>query len=80
MSDLLFRCTACEWHGTEAQIDRVNDPKPGSTAIWNVCSRCRDAEQFVNMCDEPGCNNEAGCGWPSDNGYRRTCGEHIPIA
>jgi hypothetical protein len=31
---------------------------------------------LLNMCDEPGCFKNAGCGWPSENGYRRTCGEH----
>lgn len=28
-------------------------------------------------CDEPGCHQQATCGWPdSAGGYRRTCGEH----
>jgi len=29
-------------------------------------------------CDEPGCSAIADCGWPSDAGYRRTCGHHMP--
>ncbi len=28
------------------------------------------------QCDEPGCNKQGTCGWPSDTGYRRTCSEH----
>jgi hypothetical protein len=28
------------------------------------------------MCDEKGCCEEAACGFPTDSGYRRTCGEH----
>jgi hypothetical protein len=31
------------------------------------------------QCDEPGCEKHAGCGWPSPNGYRRTCGQHMKI-
>lgn len=27
-------------------------------------------------CDEPGCYREVSAGFPTDNGYRRTCGEH----
>ena len=33
-------------------------------------------KETVGLCDEPGCYKDAGCGWPSKNGYRRTCGEH----
>lgn len=29
-------------------------------------------------CDELGCSAIASCGWPSDTGYRRTCGHHMP--
>lgn len=28
-------------------------------------------------CDESGCMDEATCGWPSEKGYRRTCGKHM---
>jgi hypothetical protein len=31
---------------------------------------------LLHMCDEPGCFKNAGCGWPSESGYRMTCGEH----
>ena len=31
---------------------------------------------LLHLCDEPGCFKNAGCGWPSENGYRWTCGEH----
>lgn len=33
-------------------------------------------KEFANVCDEPGCFRNASCGWPSDEGYRRTCYEH----
>lgn len=28
------------------------------------------------ICAEPGCLNDAGCGWSSPDGYRFTCGSH----
>lgn len=28
-------------------------------------------------CDVPRCGKWGNCGWPSKDGYRRTCGEHI---
>lgn len=31
---------------------------------------------FVGFCDEPDCFDDAGCGFPTDNGYRWTCYEH----
>ena len=34
----------------------------------------------IPRCDEPGCEKETSCGWPSDTGYRRTCGGHYRAA
>lgn len=30
----------------------------------------------LNMCDEPGCFDNASCGFPTETGYRRTCYNH----
>ena len=73
---MLFRCDECGWTGTQDDICVVSDPKEGSEAKWSICPQCRSAEQFTNMCDEPGCSREASCGFPSVSGYRRTCFEH----
>ena len=32
---------------------------------------------FLGMCDEPNCWNYSSCGWPTDEGYRHTCYEHM---
>lgn len=47
------------------------------------CPGCKDcSEGFGLLCDEPGCNQEAGAGWPTGNdddawgGYRQTCYRH----
>ena len=29
-------------------------------------------------CDEPGCRKRGTCGAPTEDGYRRTCGDHWP--
>lgn len=31
---------------------------------------------YLGICDEPGCFDSASCGWPSEQGYRRTCHKH----
>ncbi len=31
---------------------------------------------ILPRCDEPGCDAETSCGFPSPTGYRRTCGRH----
>ena len=33
-------------------------------------------KRLVGICDEPECYADAGCGFPSDNGYRWTCYKH----
>ena len=33
-------------------------------------------EGDLAVCDEPGCGNSAGSGWPSPGGYRHTCHIH----
>ena len=32
------------------------------------------------LCEWVGCFREAGCGTPTPDGYRMTCGEHVPQA
>jgi hypothetical protein len=37
-------------------------------------------KKLVGFCDEPECYEEAGCGFPTDDGYRWTCYEHSKFA
>jgi hypothetical protein len=39
-------------------------------------NKIESIKKLVGFCDEPECYNEAGCGFPTDNGYRWTCYEH----
>lgn len=34
---------------------------------------------LLGLCDEPNCYKHAGCGWPSDEGYRHTCHAHMKV-
>ncbi len=36
-----------------------------------------DAEALNRRCEEPGCENEATCGTPTPDGYKRLCGTHF---
>jgi len=40
------------------------------------CPNCKSIDSFWELCDEPGCNKAASSGWPSPQGYRRTCWLH----
>jgi hypothetical protein len=42
-----------------------------------IKSQFEKLKNDYNICDEPGCTETVSCGWPSENGYRRTCGEHM---
>jgi hypothetical protein len=55
------------------------------------CPHCDPRHEWpcptIPRCDEPGCEREATCGWPTrpggtsgNGGYRRTCGEHYRAA
>jgi hypothetical protein len=72
---LIFECRECSWRGEQDEIIQFADPEMAGNS-WRICPNCRCAECFDNMCDEPGCQLVAGCGWPSPDGYRRTCYDH----
>jgi hypothetical protein len=69
---LRFRCD-CGAVYSESDIPKWPGPKG---ARWSYCPSCFEPEKFDNICDEPGCNSLASCGFPRDGGYRRTCREH----
>lgn len=73
-----WRCAGCRWVGVDSEILTAPSPFDAADSI-SGCPRCKTVDKFVNVCDEPGCSREAGCGWPTpDGGYRRTCSEHMP--
>lgn len=69
------RCKECDWHGELKDI--LVGPNPFELGHQiEGCPSCHAPEQFVSLCDQEFCKRDADCGWPSPEGYRRTCGEH----
>lgn len=42
--------------------------------------KIEELKEPLNLCDEPGCFVEVSCGFPTDDGYRRTCFNHSKFA
>lgn len=42
--------------------------------------KIEELKEPLNLCDEPGCFVEVSAGFPTDNGYRRTCFKHSKFA
>lgn len=75
-----WECDNCGWVGTWGDMDHVADPRPldgTDPHDWLVCPACRAPEKWTAVCDVVGCNRHVSAGWPSSDGYRQTCSEHI---
>lgn len=70
-----IRCPDCGWTGTMADRLIAANPWQDFETIEG-CPVCREPVEFQRLCDEPGCTQDATCGTPSLEGYRRCCGEH----
>ena len=78
-----WRCGNCSNVSLEPQLLRAPNPFDDSDNLTG-CPNCMAAfgEDLHELCDEPQCLAEAGCGWPTGDrndaygGYRRTCGRH----
>ena len=67
----------CDWRGNVDGVLRAPDPfNPGVDIIG--CPDCKAHSSIHMACDEPGCWSVADCGTPTSDGYRETCGEHMP--
>lgn len=55
----------------EFDIDRIN-----AIMVKVKEHKLEVLKSSLNMCDEPGCFDDASCGFPTENGYRRTCFDH----
>lgn len=78
--DKRWRCGCCEEIFLESEwLTTPNPFDPRSNLI--ACPSCLEVAGFQSheVCDEPGCNENATCGFPAGDefgGYRRTCLEH----
>lgn len=78
MVKLICNDHRCGWQGTEAEMLRADHPfQPGVEILG--CPKCRETDTLRYACDEPGCWKEATCGTPTLDGYRSTCGKHMPV-
>lgn len=78
-----WKCRACGIASLEPELLKAPSPFNSDDELV-ACPRCLQcSEGFDLLCDEPGCNKHAGCGWPTgdDNdewgGYRDTCAKHM---
>ena len=71
-----WRCTECD-HCMNEESELLSAPNPFDAAneVYG-CPACKEVNCFTNICDEPGCNDDASCGFPTETGYRHTCGKH----
>lgn len=71
-----FRCRHCG--DITGEQERLLAPHPFlKGATISGCPKCKEISEFEELCDEPTCLEAAGCGFPSENGYRRTCRNHF---
>lgn len=77
-----WRCKECSVANPESKM--LTAPSPfDASATLTACPSCKTCDEgFELLCDEPGCDREAGCGWPTGDandewgGYRNTCFNH----
>ena len=78
-----WRCKSCNAVTLEPAL--LTAPSPFcDTYELTGCPNCKDCgDCFTLLCDEPNCQREASCGWPTLDGadawggYRQTCYEHM---
>jgi hypothetical protein len=72
-----WACKDCDWRGTQKMLLKAPNPFDAGDIICG-CPQCKAVDNFTNICDEPGCDKEATCGWkPKGAPYRRTCHKHM---
>lgn len=74
-----FRCAdyRCGWIGTESEMLTAPNPFDPEDTLCG-CPLCREVNNLRSCCDEPECFEPDTCGTPTPEGYRRTCGKHLP--
>jgi len=76
------------WQTVDRLLATLDATRATPPSLDVECPHCVMEHQWpcptIGRCDEPGCEREATCGWPSrpggtgpNGGYRRTCGEHM---
>ena len=69
-------CSDCGHQYRESEILKAPSPFEPDENIYG-CPKCKAIDKAQSVCDEPECWEPSTCGWPDDDGYRRTCGKHV---
>jgi len=77
MRKVICNSNRCHWQGDESSILHAPNPFDPNYTV-NGCPSCFSINTIIYACDEPDCWQEATCGTPTEDGYRQTCGKHIP--
>lgn len=67
----------CGWVGDSDDALRAPNPFDPEDEL-TACPKCREVNQLIAACDEPGCTKDGSCGTPTEDGYRTTCFAHRP--
>jgi hypothetical protein len=70
-------CKECGWRGQESEMLLAPNPFDPEDQVCG-CPGCKAVDSLLVACDELGCWQESTCGTPTPEGYRRTCGRHMP--
>lgn len=82
MDGFYWKCSECGWIGKPDDALHAHhpfSPPPSSDEIVG-CPKCYEVNTMQMVCDEPGCKEVKTCGFPTDAGYRQTCGKHYIAA
>ena len=71
-----WKCEECDTITDEDKILIAESPFDPANMITG-CPFCRSVNSLQAACDEYGCEKLASCGFPTAEGYRVTCGEHM---
>ena len=72
-----FKCRECSTDFDEGEILLARNPFD-ETEMITGCPKCKAPDSFELLCDVEGCKRPATCGTPTEQGYRQTCGLHLP--
>lgn len=77
-TNLKMVCEECGWVGRENELLTAENPFRPEDMVTG-CPKCKSLDTIRAGCDEPGCDEIATCGTPTEKGYRMTCGYHVQI-
>jgi len=70
-----WKCNDCGEISIESDLLVAPNPFDTNQGITG-CPKCKSCYGFTEICDDPNCTLPASCGFPSPEGYRRTCFKH----